>query len=439
VLLSRLRNRGDNDLYLLDRSSGNEVRLTPHQPPGSFTGWLTPDSKTVYLSSNKDRDRLAFARVKLDASAPGPIEVLAERSDAELDDFALDHTGSRAALAWNVAGRTELSFIDLATGKSRPGPRLPAEICGDLLYAPDDRALAMTCLGAAAPVDIHLLELASGRFRQLTQSSHAGVDLSALTTPELVRYVAADGIALSAWLYRPKGVKGEAPFVLSFHGGPEGQERPTFRSDYQALLARGIGVLAPNVRGSSGFGKHYANLDNGEKRFGAIADIKASADYLLREGLAVPGRLGIMGGSYGGYMTMAGLTHYPDLFRAGVDLFGIVNFKTFFAQSEPWMGAISTIEYGHPTEQADLLDRLSPIHSLDRIQAALMVQHGQNDTNVPVVEAEQIVAAMKKRGRPVEYVSFPDEGHGFRKVDNRVRSVVELVAFFDEHLSAQPR
>jgi len=434
VLLSRLRQRGDNNLYLLDRETGKETLLTPHEPPGSFSGALAASGKFAYLASNKDRDLSAFARVDISAASPGPIQILAERADAELDDFALDHRGAQAALSWNVSGKSELAFIDLATGKTRPGPRLPAEICVDAVYAPDDKSLAITCFGATAPLDVHLLDIASGRFRALSHSSHPGVDLATLSGPELVRYVAHDGLPLSAWLYRPRGVKGKAPFVLSFHGGPEGQERPSFRSDYQALLARGIGVLAPNVRGSTGSGKRFANLDNGEKRFGAIADIKASADYLLREGLAAPGRLGITGGSYGGYMTMAGLTQYPDLFAAGANLFGIVNFKTFFAQSEPWMGAISTIEYGHPTEQAALLERLSPIHALDRIQAALMVQHGQNDTNVPVVEAEQIVAAMKKRGRPVEYVLFPDEGHGFRKVDNRVRSVVKLVEFFEKHL-----
>jgi dipeptidyl aminopeptidase/acylaminoacyl peptidase len=413
--------------------------LTPHQPPASFAGALAPGSKVAYLSSNEGRDLIAFARVDLRAASPGPIELLAERTDAELDDFALDHAGSRAALIWNVAGRSELGFIDLGTGKVEAGPRLPAEICADPVYDKSGRSLAMTCFGSAAPLDVHVLDIASGRFRQLTRSSHPGVDLAALTTPELVRYPGLDGLPLSAWLYRPRGVKGKAPYVLSFHGGPEGQERPSFRTDYQALLARGIGVLAPNVRGSSGFGKRYVNLDNGEKRFGAITDIKASADYLLRGGLVAPGQLGIMGGSYGGYMTLAGLTQYPDLFAAGVDLFGIVNFKTFFAQSEPWMGPISTVEYGHPTEQADLLERLSPIHSLDKIQAALMVQHGANDTNVPVVEAEQIVQTMKARGRPVEYISFPDEGHGFRKVGNRVRSVVELVGFFEKFLKPAPR
>jgi dipeptidyl aminopeptidase/acylaminoacyl peptidase len=260
------------------------------------------------------------------------------------------------------------------------------------------------------------------------------VDLDALVRPELVRFPAQDGLELSGWLYSPPGVAGPAPYVLSFHGGPEGQERPSFRSDYQALLGRGIGVFAPNVRGSAGFGKRFVNLDNGALRVGAVKDIQAAADFLVGKGIAARGRLGIMGGSYGGYMTMAGLTEYPDLFAAGADLFGIVNFETFFAHTEGWMAAISTVEYGDPATQRAMLQELSPLHKVDRVKAATLVLHGANDTNVPVVEAEQVVASLKSRGVPVEYVLFPDEGHGWRKTPNRIRSTVALVRWFDEHL-----
>jgi dipeptidyl aminopeptidase/acylaminoacyl peptidase len=435
AIVSRLRSRGDNNLYLLDLQKRKEVLLTPHDPPGQFAGEISPDGSTVYLSANKDRDLAALARIRIAADGtPGPIEVIAERPDAELDGFHLSHAGDEAALRWNVAGRNKASFIDLRTGKMRPGPSLPAELLGAVTYSRDDRLLAVTAFGSASPVDVWLMDRATGAFRQLTASAHAGVDLSRLVKPELVRYRAHDGLELSGWLYRPAGVSGPAPFVLSFHGGPEGQERPSFRSDYQALLAQGIGVFAPNVRGSSGFGKKFVNLDNGEGRFDGVRDIKASADYLVQQRIADPTRLGITGGSYGGYMTMAGVTEFPDLFAAGVDLFGIVNFATFFAHSEPWMAAISTKEYGDPATQAELLARLSPIHKLDRIKAALMVQHGANDTNVPVVEAEQIVESLKTRGVPVEYVLFPDEGHGWRKTSNRVRSITSMVAFFRTHL-----
>ena len=189
------------------------------------------------------------------------------------------------------------------------------------------------------------------------------------------------------------------------------------------------------MRGSSGFGKKFVNLDNGELRFNGIKDIKSCVDYLVTNHIADPRLIGITGGSYGGYMTMAGLTEYPDLFAAGVDLYGIVNFMTFFQHTEPWMAAVSTVEYGDPATQKEMLDRLSPIYKLDRIRAATMVQHGANDTNVPVIEAEQIVKSLKDRGVSVEYILFPDEGHGFRKMPNRIRSIVEEVRFFHDHLA----
>jgi dipeptidyl aminopeptidase/acylaminoacyl peptidase len=437
AVVGRLKSRGDNNLYLLDLQTRKETLLTPHDPPGQFFGRISPDGQTVYLSSNKDRDLAAFARVRVAADGTaGPIEVIAERADAELDGFDLSHSGDEAVLVWNVAGRNELSFMDLRSTTVGPGPMPPAELLLGLRYAPDDRTVAVVASGSAAPVDVWLLDRATGAFRQLTQSAHAGVDLAALVKPALVRYRAHDGLELSGWLYRPPDVAGRAPYVLSFHGGPEGQERPAFRSDYQALLAHGIGVFAPNVRGSSGFGKTFVNLDNGERRFAGVRDIQSSAEWLVAQGLADPARLGITGGSYGGYMTMAGVTEFPELFKAGVNLFGIVNFATFFAQSEPWMGAISKVEYGDPDTQQELLARLSPIHKLDRVKAALMVQHGANDTNVPVVEAEQIVESLKSRGVPVEYVLFPDEGHGWRKTVNRVKSTAALVSFFRTHLAA---
>jgi dipeptidyl aminopeptidase/acylaminoacyl peptidase len=222
--------------------------------------------------------------------------------------------------------------------------------------------------------------------------------------------------------------------VLSFHGGPEGQERPSFKSTYQALLARGIAVFAPNVRGSSGFGKRFVNLDNGALRIDGVRDITSCVDFVVKNKLAHPKRIGIMGGSYGGYMVMAGLTEFPDLFAAGANLFGVVNFETFFAQTEPWMARISTIEYGDPATEADMLRRLSPIHKIDRVAAPTIVLHGANDTNVPVVEAEQVVESLKKRDVPVKYILFPDEGHGFRKLPNRITATVEIVRWFERYL-----
>ncbi|MEP6994895.1 MAG: S9 family peptidase [Acidobacteriota bacterium] len=440
ALLNRLVNRGSNDLYLVEVATGKETLLTPHTGPGNFEGKFAKDGRAIYLGTDTGRDLPAFARQELSAAGvPGKTTILAERSDAELGTFELNDDGATAALLWNVGGKIDLELFDLRTGKSISHPATPAELVGGVEFTKDGKSICLFAFGSATPADIWVMDVATGTFRRVTRSPHAGVDLTKLIKPELVRFKAHDGLDLSGWLYKPIGsTAGTAPFptVLSFHGGPEGQERPSFSSTYQALLSRGIAVFAPNVRGSAGFGKKFVNLDNGALRFEGVKDIKDCVDAAVKSGVADPRRIGIMGGSYGGYMVMAGLTEYPELFAAGADLYGVVNFETFFKNTEPWMAAISKIEYGDPDKEADLLRRLSPIHKVDRVTAPTIVLHGANDTNVPVVEAEQVVESLKKRGIPVEYVLFPDEGHGWRKTPNRIRSAVAMTKWFEKYLKA---
>lgn len=439
ALVNRLVSRGNNDLYRVEIATGKETLLTAHEGPGSFFGRYALDGSRVYLGSNRGRDRIAFAQVVFDGKGkPGAIEVLAAREDAELADFELDPQGGRALLEWNVGGRSELEFLAFADRQRTPLPALPAELVNSMRFSPDGTRLVLALVGSASPSDLWVLTLASGTYRRLTTSPHPGVDLNALIRPELRTFKAHDGLALSGWLYLPQDFRAPGPVVLSFHGGPEGQDVPTFRADYQALLANGMAVFAPNIRGSSGFGKRFVNLDNGALRFDANRDIRSAADFLVKAGIGDAKRLGIMGGSYGGYATLVGLTEFPDTFAAGADLYGMVNFQTFFAHTQPWMAAISKSEYGDPDTQADLLKRLSPIHKIDRIQSPTIVLHGANDTNVPVVEAEQVVENLRRRQIPVEYVLFPDEGHGWRKTPNRIRSTVEIVRFFKRYLVKDP-
>ena len=433
----RLRSRGDDNLFLVNLRSGRETLLTPHEGPGSF-GWgqFSPDGRRIYVSSNAGRDLVAFGVIDLDRRGrPGPIRILAERANAEGEGALLSRDGRRAMLAWNVAGRSEIDLLDTASGRVTPGPALPFDVLGGGDFSRDGRMLALSGSGAARPTDIYTLDLGDGRIVQRTRSAHEGVDLARFVRPELVTYSGHDGVPLSGWLYRPRGASGPGPVVFNYHGGPEGQARPTMSDVTQALVARGISVFAPNVRGSSGFGKSFVNLDNGALRTNGVRDIEATTRALVERGIVDPARLGIMGGSYGGYMVMAGVTQYPDMFAAAANLFGVVNFETFFANTEPWMAAISTVEYGDPATPADMLRALSPIHRLDRIRTPLMVLHGANDTNVPVIEAEQIVANLRARQVPVEYILFPNEGHGWRQLPNRVRSTVSIVNFFDQRLN----
>ncbi len=435
ILVRRVAHRGDSNIYCVDLAKRAERLLTAHVPPADFSkARFSRDAGHVYLISNDQSDMASFCRLPL--AGEGKAEILKARADAELAEFALSGDHTMAALVWNRAGRHELELLGLDPEAAPIPVDLPGEIVDSLAFSPDGSALAMRITGARLPSDIWLLDLDRLDPRQMTRSPHVGIDLAGLAGAKLESYRGHDGLPLSGWLYTPADGEPPYPLVLSFHGGPEAQEQPRFRPDYQSLLWRGIAVFAPNVRGSSGFGKRFVNLDNGALRFNAIRDIASTVEHLLDSGLAARGRIGIMGGSYGGYMTMAGLTAYPDLFAAGVNLYGVVNFKTFFAHTEPWMANISKIEYGDPDTQGDMLDALSPINQMERVVAPVCVLHGANDTNVPVHEAEQVVEALRRRGIPVEYTLFPDEGHGFRKEENRIAAAVTIAEFFARHLLA---
>jgi dipeptidyl aminopeptidase/acylaminoacyl peptidase len=253
ALLSRMKSRGSNDVYLIDLSSKKEVNLTPHDGPGEFAGRFSQDAKTVYLASNKDRDLEAFAKEKIGPNGEaGTIHVLTAREDAELVDFEIDEQGTQAVLIWNAAGKSELAFVDLRTEKMSSGPPLPTELAFTPKFSRDGKQLALVLNGAAAPSDVWVLDLASRRFHQVTHSPHAGINPGDLVQPDLVHYSADDGLPLSAWLWLPKHWSPPGPVVLSFHGGPEGEERKaTVRQFYAAAAVSNAKWLS----GPSSFGR----------------------------------------------------------------------------------------------------------------------------------------------------------------------------------------
>jgi dipeptidyl aminopeptidase/acylaminoacyl peptidase len=435
AILEKLVTRGKSNLHLVDLRSAKETLLTPatglalHASAG-----FSPDGRRLWLRQNATQDRFGLATLTIDeqgnASPPQPV---AARADAELDDAIVSRDGSTLALLWNAAGRSELGWFDTASQNRSKGPKLPADVISQPIFG-NGNQLWFTGTGAAQATNIYTASPRSPEVARRTDSPHDGVDLATLVAPTLITYKARDGVPLSGWLYTPKGATGRQPMVFLYHGGPEGQSRPTLDTTTQALVASGLSVFAPNVRGSYGYGKAFLALDNGPLRVNGVRDIEDTTNHMVQAGLADPKRLGIMGGSYGGYMVMAGVTEFPKMFAAGANLFGIVNFATFFQQTQPWMAAISHIEYGDPVKDAAMLKALSPIHKLDRITTPLLVLHGANDTNVPVVEAEQIVASLKARNVPVGYILYPDEGHGWRKMPNRVNSTTEITTFFEERL-----
>jgi dipeptidyl aminopeptidase/acylaminoacyl peptidase len=281
---------------------------------------------------------------------------------------------------------------------------------------------------------------AKAKPQAMTTPEDGGIDLRTFVEPKLVRYRSFDGMDIPAFLYLPEGCKKgkPCPFIVHFHGGPEGQSRPGMQVYMQYFLSRGFGVLRPNVRGSTGYGTEYMNLDNYKRRMDSVKDGLAAARWLIEKGYSTPGQIGAFGGSYGGFMVMAVITEAPDLWGAACNVVGIVNFETFLENTKAYRRHLREAEYG-PLSDPEFLHGISPIHNVDRIAAPLMVVHGRNDPRVPVGEAEQVAAALRERGRPVELLIFDDEGHGIAKQPNRIVYFERLVEFFGEHLKGQGR
>ncbi|WP_169946473.1 prolyl oligopeptidase family serine peptidase [Microbispora sp. H11081] len=441
-ILLRRGPRGMRRVFLADLTpGGTEQPLLAGLPGSTDHGVLSPDGETAYLLSDAGRDRAALVAV----SRGGVPVTLAERADAELDRFALGADGRRLVLVWNVAGRSELAVLEpgagalgtapVASGTGSPAPRPlpppPGELVTSVRVSLDSRTAVLAVEGPARPSHVVSCDLDTGRYRTLAGAGRVAGAVDA----ELVRLTARDGLELAGWLYRPPGARGPAPYALFLHGGPEDQERPAFTPLYQCLVAAGIGVFAPNVRGSAGFGRAFREADDHALRFHAVDDVADCAAFLVRAGVADPVRLACMGWSYGGYLTLAALVTYPGLFRAGVDVCGMADFATFYERTEPWIAAAAVSEYGHPEADRDLLRALSPLHAFDRLAAPLLVVHGARDTNVPVYEAEQVVGAARARGVPCELLLFEDEGHELRRRVNRVTFARRVTEWLGRHLT----
>jgi len=432
MALVRRGPRGARSVWAIDLTTGKERELLPNAGLGSTDlGRLCPDVRVAYVRSNAGREMHALFEVPLDPGSP--VRVLAERTDADLEHIALTADGRSALLSWNVAGRSECELFDLKAG-TRAALPLPEPITDDCSFSRDGRVIAMTLEGPTHPRAVWLFDRDASHWQRITRQAPDW--LSPSVQPTLERLRSADGLELTGWLYRSASATGPGPAVIHLHGGPEAQERPTFNPLFQELAASGIAVFAPNVRGSSGFGHSFVNADNLDKRWAAIADVAACAQYLIDRGVAERGRLACAGRSYGGYLTLASLVFHPELFAAGVDVCGMVDFHTFYANTEPWIAVAAYSKYGHPVRDAELLRSLSPIHRFDALRAPLLVVHGETDSNVPVEEAEQVVRAARAQGVPVEFLLFREEGHELLRVRNKRAFVERTVQWLTAWLSA---
>ncbi|HKU38232.1 MAG TPA: prolyl oligopeptidase family serine peptidase [Polyangiales bacterium] len=423
--------RGARSVWAVDRETGAEQQLIARGGTGSTDlGRLSPDSRVAYLRSNAGGEMFGLFAVPLFAAGDSPL-LLAERAEAELDNMLLTADGGSALLIWNFAGRSECQLLRLTDGKCLD-IALPEPVAHDGSFSGDGRFLALTLEGPTHPRAVWLYDIERSSWLQLTRQPPGLIAEGVHPTLEFLR--AEDGLQITGWLYRAEEDTGRA--LIHLHGGPEAQERPTWNPLFQELARAGITVFAPNVRGSSGFGRSFMTADDREKRWGAMRDVAECVRHLVRTGVARQGHIAVGGRSYGGYLTLAMLVFHPDLFMAGIDVCGMVDLQTFYANTEPFIAIAAYPKYGHPVHDAELLRALSPIHHFDALRAPLLVVHGQNDSNVPLEEAEQVVAAARARNIPVRYLLFKDEGHELAQPHNReifVRVTVDwLLDVFEE-------
>ncbi len=425
-------------LWTLDLASGARTALTPRDagtlPVSYGTARYAPDGKGLFVITDRDAEFLRLAYFDL---ATRSFAYLSAHLPWDVEDFELSHDGRTLAFVTNEAGRSVLRLMDVATRREREAPALPAGVVSGLGFSADDRELAFAMQGARSASDVWSLALATSRLERWTESE-GEVDPSHYPEAELVRWPSFDGREITGFLNRPPArFEGRRPVLIEIHGGPEGQARPGFlgRRGYY-LNELGVAVLAPNVRGSTGYGKSFLKLDDGRRREDSVKDVGALLDWIATRPDLDPTRVMVTGGSYGGYMTLAVATRYPERIRCALDVVGISNFVTFLENTQAYRRDLRRVEYGdeRDPQMRAFLESISPLHQAERIAKPLFVVQGRNDPRVPSSEAEQIVAALEKRGAPVWLLMANDEGHGFVKKANQDFLFYATVLFMQEFL-----
>lgn len=448
VVASLMRSSFDHTLIEFDLGTGNARKLLEREEPVRFMEVrYAPDGETLYLLTDLDADFLYIAQLDLRS---GALDALASPA-WNCESLALSRDGTKLAYSVNVEGGDRIFLLDLESWTTLAAPefaRAPGVITdGHLTFSPDDRFLAFSFTDAVRTADIFLWDLTSGTTgmpavpEAVTASSHGGLPVSAFGAPNLIHYETFDREErgqpreIPAWFFRPTDAREEPlPAVVIVHGGPESQFRPGFHFFVQYLLHHGYAVLAPNVRGSTGYGKAYSHLDDVEKRMDSVADLAYAAHWLRAQPGIDGNRLVVYGGSYGGFMVLAALTTYPELWAAGVDIVGISNLASFLEHTSGYRRAHREAEYGSLARDREFLESIAPMHQVDRIACPLMVIHGRNDPRVPLSEAEQLVTALEARGAVVRFLVFDDEGHGVVKLKNKLVAYPAIIEFLNEYV-----
>jgi dipeptidyl aminopeptidase/acylaminoacyl peptidase len=447
LLLHEFVSANEAYLHWVDVAGGAVHALTPKRPGPLVAyedGQWGKDGRSIYTVTDRDSDFLRLVRFDPESGAVTP---LSGDIPWDVDGFDLSDDGSRLAFFVNEDGVSKLHLLDLRTGAALPAPELPPGVARGLSFRPGSHEIAFALSWAHSPSDVYSYDLEAGRLERWTASEAGGLDAESFVVPQLVHYPTFDSDehgarrTIPAFVYRPPADRfpGPRPVYVSVHGGPEDQAQPVFLGSANYYLNElGVAMIYPNVRGSSGYGKRYLLLDNGMKREDSIKDLGALLDWIKTQPDLDASRVLVGGGSYGGYMTLAALTHYSDRLRAGFSTVGISNFITYLKNTQSYRQDLRRAEYGDERDprMRAFLETVSPINQADRITVPMLVAQGANDPRVPLSESDQIVAAVAQRGVPVWYVVGRDEGHGFQKKSNADYLRAVLVEFMKRYLLA---
>lgn len=421
----------DEDLHLLDLKS-RKVRPLTHKPGEAIYRWTSrAKDGRFWLVSDEGRE---FAGLAVIDPRRGGLTFLGADGPETVKELTLSDDGTQAAWVQQRDGWSELWVSPTDFPRPRRIEALPAGVLTGPVWSADGKRLALTLSTPVTPPDAWVVEPATGVARRVTQAALPGLGTDRFVRPERVLVTSFDRRQVPAWRYRPRGLRPgqRAPWLVLVHGGPEGEARPDFSATIQMHLARGWGVLEPNIRGSTGMGRTWTHLDDGRKRPDALSDMAALVSWLRRQRDVDPDRIVVTGGSYGGYVTMACLAFQPDLWAAGIASVGMSNLVTFLERTGPWRRALREAEYGNLERDREFLQHWSPLTHVDRIRAPLLLIQGAQDPRVPLQEARQMASALDERGRPVRLLVFEDEGHGLSRWGNRHRALVETMRFLDD-------
>ena len=438
ILLAQAISVSEGYLWLVDVASGQKTLLTPKQPGDSVAygaAQFSRDGKGLYVTTDRGSEFQRLAYLDL---ATGRYRFLTSDIPWDVDELDLSPDGRSIAIVTNEAGISVLRVIDAATGGERRLPKLPTGQIFGVRWRRTGAELGFTLTSARAPADAYSLDVGSGKLTRWTESETAGLSTRDFAEAELVHWPSFDGREITGFLYKPPArFAGRRPVIINIHGGPEGQSRPGFlgRNNYY-VQELGIALVFPNIRGSTGLGKTFVKLDNGVLREGAYRDIGALLEWIRTRPDLDPEHVLVTGGSYGGHMTLVTATRYDGPICCSVDVVGISNLATFLQHTSGYRQDLRRVEYGDERDSTlrAWMERTAPLNNVDKVTKPLFIVQGMNDPRVPRSEAEQMVAALKRRGVPVWYLMAKDEGHGFRKKNNQDFQFSATILFTERYL-----